>query len=186
MAMVSLGQAARLAGVGKTTMTRAIKAGKLSANRLEDGSYQIDVSELSRAYKIRVETPETTPETGFTVHHETVSPRPLATAETPDVTGRLAALDAEVKGLRELFGRGEGQPRPVARAGGAAGSVRTGGAAVLVAQVGGLDVDWSVGQLRGATLATSAVRSVRLHPPKITGFTPSVIGGERGDDKGPT
>ena len=46
MAPVTLGQAARLTGLGKTTITRAIKAGKLSASRREDGSYEIDPSEL--------------------------------------------------------------------------------------------------------------------------------------------
>jgi hypothetical protein len=101
--MISLGQAARLAGVGKTTITRSIKAGKLSATRRDDGSYEIDVAELSRAYKIRVDTPDETGETGHMVHHATVLSRPLETPATPDVTGRLAALDAEVRGLRELL-----------------------------------------------------------------------------------
>jgi hypothetical protein len=101
--MISLGQAARLAGVGKTTITRSIKAGKLSATRRDDGSYEIDVSELSRVYKIRVETPDETHETGLAVQHATVAPRPPETPTTPDVTGRLAALDAEVRGLRELL-----------------------------------------------------------------------------------
>jgi hypothetical protein len=47
MAMVSLGQAARLAGLGKTTLARAIKAGRLSATRRDDGGYQIDGPSLS-------------------------------------------------------------------------------------------------------------------------------------------
>ena len=44
MAMVTLGEAARLTGLGKTTLARAIKAGRLSATRTDLGSYQIDPS----------------------------------------------------------------------------------------------------------------------------------------------
>lgn len=99
MATFSVGQAARLVGCGKTTITRAIKSGRLSAERLEDGSYQIDGSELMRVYSITVETLEQSRETVTAVHHAT----PPVTPVTPDVTARLAALDAEVKGLRELL-----------------------------------------------------------------------------------
>ena len=67
--MLTLGQAARLAGVGKTTLTRAIKAGRLSATRRDDGSYEIDPAELSRVYSIRLETPETVAQSGHAVHH---------------------------------------------------------------------------------------------------------------------
>ena len=46
----SLGQAARAAGKSKTTINRAIKSGRLSASRRDDGSYEIDPAELGRAY----------------------------------------------------------------------------------------------------------------------------------------
>ena len=45
---ISLGEAARLTGLGKTTLARAIKAGRLSATRTDIGSYQIDP--LARVY----------------------------------------------------------------------------------------------------------------------------------------
>ena len=45
---VTLGQAAKQLGVGKATLSRYIKQGKLSAQKQEDGSYRIDVSELDR------------------------------------------------------------------------------------------------------------------------------------------
>jgi hypothetical protein len=44
------GQAARAAGRSKTTINRAIKTGRLSASRRDDGSYEIDPAELTRAY----------------------------------------------------------------------------------------------------------------------------------------
>jgi excisionase family DNA binding protein len=99
MAMLTLGQAAKLTGLGKTTLTRAIKAGRLSANRRDDGSYEIDPSELSRVYSIRSETPETVSQSSLAVHHVTATETP----RDPDVTARLAALEEQVKGLKDLL-----------------------------------------------------------------------------------
>lgn len=48
--MLSMGQAARETGVSKATIHRAIKSGRLSALRQDDGSYQIDPAELFRVY----------------------------------------------------------------------------------------------------------------------------------------
>lgn len=56
MPELSLSQAAKLTGKSKSTINRAIKTGKLSATRHEDGSYSIDPAELSRAFD--VEPPE--------------------------------------------------------------------------------------------------------------------------------
>jgi len=91
MAKLSLGQAAKLAGVGKTTLSRAIKAGKISANRRDDGSYEIDPAELGRVYEIKSETPETVTATRPVVHHTTP-------AVTPD-----AAMQTELTGARQLI-----------------------------------------------------------------------------------
>jgi hypothetical protein len=57
--MLTLGQAARLTGTSKTTLTRAIKGGRLTATRREDGVYAIDPAELSRVYSVKGETPVT-------------------------------------------------------------------------------------------------------------------------------
>jgi excisionase family DNA binding protein len=46
--MLTLGQAARHCGVSKGTISKAIKTGKLSATRREDGSWSIDNAELAR------------------------------------------------------------------------------------------------------------------------------------------
>ena len=48
MAMLTLGEAARLTGRGKTTLARAIKGGRLSATRMGMGNYSIDPAELAR------------------------------------------------------------------------------------------------------------------------------------------
>jgi len=52
MPELSLSQAAKLTGKSKSTINRAIKTGKLSATRHEDGSYSIDPAELARAFEV--------------------------------------------------------------------------------------------------------------------------------------
>ena len=99
MPMLTLGQAAKLVGLGKTTITRAIKAGRLSATRREDGSYEIDPAELTRVYSFRPETPDTVSQSSLAVRHAT----PIETPRDPDVTARLATLEAQVQGLKDLL-----------------------------------------------------------------------------------
>jgi hypothetical protein len=48
--MYTLGAAARAVGKSKATISRAIKAGRLSADRSDDGGYAIDPAELHRVY----------------------------------------------------------------------------------------------------------------------------------------
>ena len=52
---LTLGAAARLAELNKTTLSRHIKAGRLSARRLDGGSYAIDASELARTYGLQLD-----------------------------------------------------------------------------------------------------------------------------------
>ena len=52
MPELSLSRAAKLAGKSKSTINRAIKTGKISATRHEDGSYSIDPAELARAFDV--------------------------------------------------------------------------------------------------------------------------------------
>jgi hypothetical protein len=101
--VLTLGQAAKLAGTSKTTLTRAIRAGRLSATRRDDGGYAIDPAELCRVYTVTPTTPETGAATGRVVHQATPAGDPPATPCDPTVTARLAALDAEVRGLRDLL-----------------------------------------------------------------------------------
>jgi excisionase family DNA binding protein len=93
--MLTLGQAARLTGTSKTTLTRAIKAGRLSATRRDDGGYQIDPAELARVFDVATATPETGTATGNVVHQAT----PGATPATPAAD----TLQAELAGVRQLL-----------------------------------------------------------------------------------
>jgi hypothetical protein len=98
---LSLGQAAKVTRLGKTTLTRAIKAGRLSATRREDGSYAIDPSELARVYKVTPETAETVSSTGYAAHHATPNGEARATLRDPDVHTLLAVAQAELRHLSE-------------------------------------------------------------------------------------
>ena len=46
----TISTAAAATGKGKSTIHRAIQSGKLSATRLDDGSFEIDASELFRVF----------------------------------------------------------------------------------------------------------------------------------------
>jgi excisionase family DNA binding protein len=92
----SLRTAAQRTGTSKSTILRAIKSGRLSANRLEDGTYEIDAAELERVYPA-----ERMKQRGTHVmeHHA-----PADDAPAPAAT---AALDAEIAGLREILRRAD-------------------------------------------------------------------------------
>jgi len=47
---LSLGQAAKETGMDKSTISRAMKSGKLSATRKENGGYAIDPAALFRVF----------------------------------------------------------------------------------------------------------------------------------------
>lgn len=47
---LTLRQAAELSGTSRSTIHRALKSGKLSGGRLEDGAWDIDPSELARVF----------------------------------------------------------------------------------------------------------------------------------------
>ena len=47
---LSASQAAKAVGKSIPTVTRAIKSGKLSADRLESGGYEVEASELFRVW----------------------------------------------------------------------------------------------------------------------------------------
>lgn len=65
----TLGEAAKAVGKSKATISKAIKSGKISATRNEDGSFEIQAAELHRVYPpvsstVETEQKETPKETG--------------------------------------------------------------------------------------------------------------------------
>lgn len=80
----SASQAAKATGKSVPTITRAIKSGKLSSGRTEQGGYEIDPAELHRVFP---------PVTANTNETPTMSQ-----SETPI---DMRVLQAEIEGLRE-------------------------------------------------------------------------------------
>ena len=105
----SLSQAAKETGKGKSSIHRAIKSGRLSARRHEDGTYRIDAAELFRAFPPALSEP--VPEQGVEPHQEP-SATPSATEEVLRVrvemlTAQLEREQETVADLRRRLDRAE-------------------------------------------------------------------------------
>lgn len=93
--MLNLREAAELAGMSKSSVFRAIKSGRLSATRTDQGEFRVDPAELARVYD-----------------KDNASLRgrraPLEQGEMPSVPARsdaeseVLALRTEVRLLREM------------------------------------------------------------------------------------
>jgi hypothetical protein len=83
----TLGAAARQCGVAKGTISKAIKTGKLSATRREDGTWSIDNAELARYLDAN----------GHRFRSETSDAVQLETA--PAIDAATDALVAELRGV---------------------------------------------------------------------------------------
>jgi hypothetical protein len=67
---ISMSQAVRETGIPRTTLWRAIKSGKMSAARTENGEWELDPAELFRAFPPKQENKSPATETGqSTIHH---------------------------------------------------------------------------------------------------------------------
>jgi hypothetical protein len=92
----SLGQAARAAGRSKTTIHRAIKAGRLSATRVAEG-YEIDPAELERVFR------PVTEDGDVPVERNVTGPDPVAL--TVEVTALRALSEERAETIRDLRAR---------------------------------------------------------------------------------
>jgi len=91
---LTIGEAATQTGKSKSTLSRAIKKGTISASKNDDGSFSIEPAELFRVYK-RVY--DATAETAKNATYGT--PRnPIA---TPEKDIEIATLRAELHAARE-------------------------------------------------------------------------------------
>lgn len=93
MKHLSIGEAARLCGKSKSTISRAISSGKLSASRQGNG-YAIDPSELARVFPWN---PATVAQPSQ--RNDTQPPPATPSGPSPD------ALEAENRLLREMLDR---------------------------------------------------------------------------------
>jgi excisionase family DNA binding protein len=106
LAGLSIRQAARLAGVSKSTILRAIRSGRLSPPKGDDGNYAIDPAALCELFK---------PEGKGAAAEESVEPlvqeeasfqeEPPAAPDSSasDLAARMAALEAELLDLKKLL-----------------------------------------------------------------------------------
>ena len=95
MTSLSLREAAEQARTSKSTIWRAIKAGRMSAARTDDGGFAIDPSELFRAF------PPDRAEQQAKGQDAIASEMAVADDET--VRLRLATAEAEIAGLKALL-----------------------------------------------------------------------------------
>ena len=56
MPMLSLAEAAKHCGVNRSTILRAVKSGKVSGTRNDDGSWSVEASELFRVFEPKADT----------------------------------------------------------------------------------------------------------------------------------
>ena len=91
--MLTLGQAAKHTGLSKSTISRAISSGKLSAASKDSGGYSIDPAELFRVF------PSNSSSNGSMGRLTTPSETPVQPAPHQDT----AALNAEIAGLKALI-----------------------------------------------------------------------------------
>jgi excisionase family DNA binding protein len=86
----TLGEAAKQAQVSKPTLSKAVKDGRLSAEKQPDGSYRIQPAELFRVY------PQRNGSTGINfVERETGNDNRLVSGELSRLREQLALLSAE-------------------------------------------------------------------------------------------
>jgi hypothetical protein len=81
--MYTLGTAATAAGLSKSTIHRAIKAGRISATKNDTGDWSIDPAELHRVFP-----------------PVTVEPVPLERDATPQLEAMVAKLEVEITALK--------------------------------------------------------------------------------------
>jgi|HubBroStandDraft_6_1064221.scaffolds.fasta_scaffold541634_1 hypothetical protein len=83
--MYTLGTAATAAGLSKSTIHRAIKAGRISATKNDTGDWSIDPAELHRVFP-----------------PVTVEPVPLERDATPQLEAMVAKLEVEITALKGI------------------------------------------------------------------------------------
>ena len=91
----TLGEAAKAVGKSKATLSKAIKSGKISAVRQDDGSFSIDPSELHRVY------PPTPPSTVHREQYETHQETAVNSRELIELRVKLEAAHKRIEDLEE-------------------------------------------------------------------------------------
>jgi len=91
----TLGEAAKAVGKSKATISKAIKSGRISADKQENGSYQIEPVELHRVY------PPTPSETVTDEQLATPSEQVVNDRETIELRVKLQAAEQRISDLED-------------------------------------------------------------------------------------
>ena len=87
----TLGEAAIACGKSKSTLSKAIKSGKISAFKNDHGAFEIEPSELFRLY----------PPTPPTIEQNTIETVGVEQKETPKNTNNIEMLEAKLQMANE-------------------------------------------------------------------------------------
>jgi predicted site-specific integrase-resolvase len=87
--MLTLSDAANAAGVAKSTIWRAIKAGRISASRTVVGSYQVDAAELFRVFPLVQKNDPTKQVATTAIEHVGTAAQEAQIAALKDISGLL-------------------------------------------------------------------------------------------------
>ena len=98
----TLADAAKAARVNKSTMLRAVRAGRVSARREGDGTYRIDASELARVYDLHHVARGAD---GAMNHDAPVKEAPAPAAPSGEAGVELAVLRAKLDAAEDRLAR---------------------------------------------------------------------------------
>ena len=87
----TLGEAAIACGKSKSTISKAIKAGKISAEKNDHGTFEIEASELHRVY----------PPAPSPIEQNTIETAGVEQKETPENTNNIEMLEAKLQMANE-------------------------------------------------------------------------------------
>jgi hypothetical protein len=108
----SLGQAAKAAGISKTSLHRAIKIGRVSAIKNESGSYEIEPSELHRVYPpVVIQERSDNPNLGQDGIGGTAGETAILHREMELLRERVADKDSVIEDLRTRLDQSEQERR---------------------------------------------------------------------------
>ena len=91
----TLGEAAKAVGKSKATLSKALKSGKLSGKKNDDGSYTIEAAELHRVY------PPVPPKTVHSEQSETPNEPGVNYSELIELRVKLQAAQERIADLQE-------------------------------------------------------------------------------------
>ena len=102
----TLGEAAKVTGMSKAALSRAIKRGTISAEKQPNGSFKIEPSELHREYPVAAEQQDNAPPDATKLHTQNIELR----AKLEAAAQRLIDKDGVIDDLRRRLDT-EGEER---------------------------------------------------------------------------